>query len=110
MQVLWNEVFDGNRPLTVDEFLYCYKLSKISQSLGFNQFSTKGSSYRLIWSLPSFDRRWKTEFFFVSRFWAGNPVKVGGDPFPPYINEMGRLRPVGMFLFIAHLAYSIILT
>ena len=27
MQVLWREVFEGNCPLTVDEFLYCYKLS-----------------------------------------------------------------------------------
>ena len=24
MQVLWREVFEGNRPLTMDEFLYCY--------------------------------------------------------------------------------------
>ena len=38
MQILWREVFDKNRPLTVDEFLYCYKPSEISQSLGFYQF------------------------------------------------------------------------
>jgi len=35
MQVLWGEIFDGNRPLTVNEFLYCYKPSEISQSLDF---------------------------------------------------------------------------
>ena len=35
MQVLWREVFGGDRPLTVDEFLYCYKPSEIHQSLGF---------------------------------------------------------------------------
>ena len=29
------------------------------------------------------------EFFFVSGFWAGNPIKVGRDPFPPYTGEMG---------------------
>ena len=34
MHMLWREVFDKNRPLTMDEFLYCYKPSKISQSLG----------------------------------------------------------------------------
>ena len=39
MQVLWREVFEGDRPLTVDEFLYCYKPSKINQSLGFYQFT-----------------------------------------------------------------------
>ena len=35
MQVLWREVFNGNHPLIVNEFLYCYKSSYISQSLGF---------------------------------------------------------------------------
>ena len=28
MQVLWHEALEGNRPITVDEFLYCYKLSE----------------------------------------------------------------------------------
>ena len=68
MQVLWREVFDGNCPLTMDEFLYCYKLSKISQSLGFYQFFARGSSCRLVKSLPTSDRRWKTKFFFVLVF------------------------------------------
>ena len=27
MQILWREVFGGDRPLTVDEFLFCYKPS-----------------------------------------------------------------------------------
>ena len=31
MQILWKEVFGGNRPLTVDEFLYYFKPSEISQ-------------------------------------------------------------------------------
>ena len=42
MQVLWKEAFDMNCPLTMDEFLYCYKLSKISQSQGFYQFFSQG--------------------------------------------------------------------
>ena len=57
MQILWREVFDGNRPLTRDEFLYCYKPSEISQSLAFYQFSARGSSCRLVKSLPTSDRR-----------------------------------------------------
>ena len=48
MQVLWREVFEGNRPLTVDEFLYCYKSSEINQSLGFYQFTARGKDYRQI--------------------------------------------------------------
>ena len=100
MQVIWREVFYGNRPLTMDKFLYCYKSQKISQSLGFHQFYAKGSSCRSIKSLPSSDRRWKTKIFFVSRFWVGNPVEVAKDPFPPYTGEMVHLHPEGMLLFI----------
>ena len=92
MQVLWREVFDGNCPLTVDEFLYCNKPSKISQSLGIYQFSARGSSCRLIRSFPLSDRRWKAEFFFILGYWAENPIEVDNDPFPPYTDEMGRLR------------------
>ena len=68
MQVLLGEAFNGNRPLTVDKFLYCYKHSEISQSLGFYQFLARGSNCRLIRSLPSFDRLWKTKFFFALGF------------------------------------------
>ena len=56
MQVLWREVFEGDRPLTVDEFLFCYKLSEINQSLGFYQFTAKGKDCRLIKSLVTSDR------------------------------------------------------
>ena len=68
MQVLWREVFEGDGPLTMDEFLYCYKPSKINQSLGFYQFTARGKDYRLIKSLVTLDRKWKMEFFFVSGF------------------------------------------
>ena len=99
MQVLWRKVFDGNCPLTVDEFLYCYKPSKISQSLGFYQFSVKSSNCRLVKSLPTSDRKWKTEFFFISGFWVGNLVEVGKNPFPPYNGEMRNLCLEGMSFF-----------
>ncbi|XP_075646111.1 uncharacterized protein LOC142617225 [Castanea sativa] len=92
MQVLWMEVFDGDRPITVDEFLYCYKPSEINQSRGFHQFTARGNDCRLIKSLPSSDRNWKTEFFFVSGFWAGHPVEIGRDSFAPYTGDIGNLR------------------
>ena len=84
MQVLWSVVFDRNHHFTVDEFLYCYKPSKISQSLGFYLFLVKGSNYGLVRSLPISDRRWKMKFFFISGFQAGNPVEGGMDSFLPY--------------------------
>ena len=68
MQILWREVFGGNRPLTMDEFIFCYKPSEINQSLDFYQFTTKGKDCRLIKSLASSNKNWKTEFIFVSGF------------------------------------------
>ena len=56
MQVLWREMFEGNLPFTVDEFLYCYKPSEINQSLGFYQFTARRKDYRLIKSLVTLDR------------------------------------------------------
>ena len=100
MQVLWREVFEGDRPLTMDEFLYCYKPSKINQSLSFYQFTARGKDCRLIKSLVTSDRIWKTEFFFDSGFWAEHPVEVGRDPFALYNRELGNLRPEGMFIII----------
>ena len=109
MQILWREVFEGDRPLTVDEFLFYYKPSEINQSLSFHQFTTKGKDCRLIKSLASSDRNWKSKFIFVSGFWAGNPMDVGRDPFAPYSGDLGNLRPEGMSLpFFFFLFYFIL--
>ena len=88
--------FERNCPLIVDEFLYFYKPSEISQSSGFYQFSMRSSNYWLVRSLPTSNRRWKIEFCFAFRFWEKNPVEVGRDPFPPYTSEMGHLCLEGM--------------
>ena len=56
MQVLWREALEGNCPITVDEFLYCYKPSEIKRSIGFYQFSSRGSLYSLIKGRSSSDR------------------------------------------------------
>ena len=98
MQVLWREVFEGNHRLIVDEFLYCYKPSEINQFLGFYQFTAKGKDYRLIKSLVTSDRNWKTKFFFVSGFCARRPIEVDRDLFSPYTRELGNLHPEGIFV------------
>ena len=72
IQVLWREVFEGDCPLTVDEFLYCYNPSEINQSLGFYQFIARGNDCRLIKSLVTSKRIWKTEFFFVLLLWTSS--------------------------------------
>ena len=80
MQVLWHEALEGNRLITVDEFLYCYKPSEIEKFAGFYQFSSRGSYYSLIKGRGSFDRFWKQEFFIISGNWAGDPADVGSPP------------------------------
>jgi len=92
-------VFEGDRPLIVDEFLFYYKPLEINQSLGFYQFTARDKDCRLIKSLVMFDRNWKTEFFFVFGFWSRHPVEVGRDPFVPYTGELGNLCSEGIFFF-----------
>ena len=58
----------------------------------------RGKDCRLIKSLASSDKNWKSEFIFVSGFWAGNPVDVGRDPFAPYSGDLGNLRLEGTSL------------
>ena len=116
MQILWREVFGRDHPLTVDEFLFCYKPSEINQSLGFYQFTARCKDCRLIKSLASSYRNWKKGFIFVSSFWLGNPVDVGKDPFAPYSRDLGNLRPEGtslpffIFLFSFYLIFYLFLT
>ena len=108
MQVLWNEVFRRDRPLTMDEFLFCYKPSEINQSVGFYQFTARGKDCRLIRFLASSNRNWKTEFIFVSDFWAGNPVDVGRDPFTLYFGDLGNLCPESTsFPFFIFLSFNL---
>ena len=98
MQILRREVFGGDCPLIVDEFLFCSKPSEMHQSLGFYQFTTRGTDCRLIKSLASSNRNQKKEFFFVSSFWAGNLVDVGRDTFGRCTKDLENLRPQGKSL------------
>ena len=99
MQVLWREALEGNRPITVDKFLYCHKPSEAKKSTGSYQFSSRGSYYSLVKGRSSSDRPWKTEFFIISRNWVRDPIDVGNTPFPSFISPLSRLRFEGMFSF-----------
>ena len=71
----------------------------MKRSVGFYQFSSRGSYYSLIKGRSSSDRLWKTEFFIISRNWAGDPVDMHSTPFLPFTNPIGRLHPKVMFPF-----------
>ena len=99
MQVLWREALEGNRPITMDEFLYCYKPSEIKKFVGFYQFSSRGPHFSMIKGRSSFDRLWKTEFYIISGDWARDPVDVNSAPFPHFTSPLGCLRPEDMYFF-----------
>ena len=44
--------------------------------LAFTSFFARGSNYRMIRSLPTSDKEWKKEFFFVSGPWARDPESL----------------------------------
>ena len=103
---LWQCKFYGKRSLK-GIIRYCGRVpvlftpTEINKSLGIYQFSARGSSCRIIRSLPSSNRLWKREFFFVFGSWAGDPVEVGKDTFHPYIGAIGCLQYEGMLLTLA---------
>ena len=101
-------MFEGDRPLIMDEFLFCYRPLKINQSLSFYQFTARGKDCRLIKSLVTFDRNWKMEFLFFCGFWSRHPVEVGRDPFTLYTRELGNLHPKCMFIYIYIYIYTIL--
>ena len=98
MQMLWQDVFEGNRPITAHEFLYCYKPSKIKQSAGFYQFSSRGPQFSLIRGRSSSNRLWKKEFFFISGNWAKDPIDVNNAP--------SLLLPVPQVVFVLRVCLS----
>ena len=110
MQVLWREVFKRNHPITMDKFLYCYKPLEIKQSVGFYQFSFRGSQFSLIRGYSSSDRLWKKFFFFIFGNQAGDPIDVNNAPFLPFTSALGRLRPEGMSFFLSLCLFYLILS
>ena len=101
MQVLWHEALEGNRPIIVDEFLYCCKPLEIKESAGFYQFSSRCSQFSLIRGRSSFDRLWNKEFFFIFGNWVGDPINVNDTPFPPFTSALGCLCLESMSFFLS---------
>ena len=69
----------------------------------------RAKEYRLIKSLVTSYRNWKTEFFFVSGFWAGRPIEVDQNPLPRDSGDLRNLHPEGMPMAIILLFIILVL-
>ena len=77
LQVLWKVVHGVDIDLTVDELLYCYKLSKITASPGVKGLTFRSKLLRLIPDLPKSNRYWKPRYFFLcGDNWVFSPGEV----------------------------------
>ncbi|XP_050271890.1 uncharacterized protein LOC126715357 [Quercus robur] len=97
MEILYGAMSNGERKLTVREFLHCYRPDEISGSRGMYSFASRSPLLKVIFETPDSNRDWKSRYFFLEGDrWMNHP---GETEFMPVdttwavINQTRRRRP-----------------
>ena len=74
--MIWGQLSERNRRLTLNEFFYCYKPQQITSSKGIYHFLARKSLLRLVSDMPDSNRNWKNSYFFIKGTkWVCKPEK-----------------------------------
>jgi len=69
---------EGREALSLDEFLYCYKLICAPKAERMYYYKCRKRERQLVTKIPSSNRDWKEKFFFVLvSNWVCSPEEVG---------------------------------
>jgi len=64
-EVIWGQLSEGNRCLTLREFFCYYRSQQIYSTKGIYNFVARKPSFRLVSDMPDFNRNWKNRYIFV---------------------------------------------
>ena len=74
MEILYGAMTDGERRLTVREFLHCYRPDEIDKSRGIYSFVSRSPLLKVIFETPDSNRDWKSRYFFMEGDgWMSHP-------------------------------------
>ena len=94
MEILYGAWSDGEKRLTVREFLHCYRPDEIDKSRGIYSFVPRSPLLKVIYDTPDSNRDWKRRYFFLEGDgWMGHP---GDTDFMPVDTTWGILHPSSM--------------
>ena len=65
MEILYGAMSNGERRLTVREFLHCYRPDEIDRSRGMYSFASRSPLLKIIFETPDSNRDWKSRYFFL---------------------------------------------